>query len=104
MSQQVYSRRDALKRVSLTVLAAGAWGALGCGKKELTCTDTTGLSADEAQARTTLAYVDKTPEAAKNCANCLQYVPGAADACGACKVLKGPVHPNGYCKVWAAKT
>ncbi len=103
MSHQIYSRRDALKTVSLTVLAAGAWGTLGCGKKELTCTDTSGLTADEVTARTTLAYVDKTPEAAKLCSNCLQWVPGAPDACGGCKVLKGPVAPGGYCKVWAAK-
>ena len=103
MSNQIYTRRDALRTVSLTVLAAGAWGTLGCGKKELTCTDTSGLSADEVSARTTLAYVDKTPEAAKMCSNCAQFVPGAPDQCGSCKVLKGPVAPAGYCKVWAAK-
>lgn len=98
------SRRDALKKVSLTVLAAGAWGAMGCGKKELTCTDTSGLSADEIAARTTLAYADKSADAAKNCANCMQYNAGPPDKCGGCKVLKGPVAPTGYCKVWAAKT
>lgn len=103
MSNQIYSRRDALRTVSLTVLAAGAWGTLGCSKKELTCVDTTGLTPDEITARTTLGYVDKTPEPAKLCSNCIQYVPAAPDKCGGCKVLKGPVHPSGYCKVWAAK-
>jgi len=102
MSQRLYSRRDALAKVSLTVLSAGILGSsLGCGKKELTCTDTSGLSADEAAARKTLDYADKTPDPAKNCANCLQFVKGEPDKCGSCKVLKGPVHPAGYCKVWA---
>jgi hypothetical protein len=103
MSDQIYSRRDALKKVSLTVLAAGAWGSLGCGKKELTCTDTTGLTPAEATARTPLAYVDKSPDAVKTCSNCMQFVPAAPDQCGSCKVLKGPVSPAGNCKVWAAK-
>ena len=104
MSERV-SRRDALKKVSLTVLAGGlgGFGALGCGKKDLTCTDVAGLSADEASARTTLGYGDKSPDAAKNCANCLQYTAGQPNACGACKVMKGPIHPAGYCKVWAQK-
>lgn len=104
MSERTYSRRDAIKRVSLTVLAAGAWNSLGCSKKELTCTDTSGLTPDEVQARTTLSYTDKSPEAGKQCNNCQQFNPGAPDQCGSCKVLKGPVSPNGYCKVWAAKT
>ena len=71
---------------------------------ELTCTDTSGLSADEVSARNTLAYVDKSAEAAKNCANCMQFNAGPADKCGGCKVLKGPIAPTGYCKVWVAKT
>jgi hypothetical protein len=103
MSDRIYSRRDALKRVSLTVLAAGAWGVAGCGKKEVTCTDTTGLTADEVTARKTLEYTDKSPDPSKTCSVCLQFNPGAPNQCGGCKVLKGTVHPNGYCKVWAAK-
>ncbi len=104
MTDRLYSRRDALRKVSLTVIAAGAWGSIGCGKKELTCTDTSGLSADEAAARKTLEYTDKAPDPSKLCSNCLQFTPGAPNACGGCKVLKGPVHPSGWCKVWAAKT
>jgi hypothetical protein len=103
MTERTYSPRDAIKRVSLTVLAAGAWGSVGCSKKELTCNDTSGLKPDEVSARQTLAYTDKSPEAGKQCNNCQQFVPGSPDQCGSCKVLKGPVHPNGYCKVWAAK-
>ena len=97
------SRRDVLKKISLTVLAAGAWGALGCGKKELSCSDTAGLSAEENAARTTLGYVDKATDASKVCSGCTQYNAAGADQCGGCKVLKGPINPNGYCKAWAAK-
>ncbi len=104
MKKEALSRRDMLRSAAL-VSSAGllpAW-LLGCGKKELSCTDTAGLSAAEIGMRTTLAYVDKSPEPAKLCEGCALYVPAAPDACGTCKVLKGPVHPKGYCKSWAAK-
>lgn len=104
MTDRIYSRRDAL-RISLTVLGAGgaAFAAMGCGKKELACTDTSALSADDVSARTALAYVDKSPDAAKMCSGCMQFIPAAPDQCGGCKVVKGPINPAGYCKVWGAK-
>ena len=68
------------------------------------CNDTTGLTETDLQMRTSVQYVAETPEAAKNCANCLQYIaPAAGSACGGCKLFKGPVAANGYCMVWAAQ-
>jgi len=104
MKKDALSRREML-RASALVGTAGllpAW-LLGCGKKELSCMDTAGLAAPDVAMRTTLGYVDKSPEANKNCAGCALYNPGAADACGSCKVLKGPIHPQGYCKSYAPK-
>lgn len=104
-SKQV-SRREMLAGiVRLTVLAApAAWLVTGCDKKkELSCTDTSALSADEKQARDGVSYVDKSIESGKNCENCAQFKPGAADQCGSCNVVKGPINPAGYCKIWAAK-
>jgi hypothetical protein len=99
-NEKVLSRRSAMR--SLVVLAAGS-ALLAC-KKELACTDTAGLSADEATTRKTLEYVDKAPVASKECANCQLFKPAAPDSCGACTVIKGPINPKGYCKSWVQKS
>ncbi len=85
---------------TLTLLASAA-----CAKKEPdSCTDVSGLSPADAGVRTTLEYQDHSPFPDKTCAGCIQYVPAATpDQCGGCKVMKGPIHPKGHCKVWAKK-
>jgi hypothetical protein len=82
------------------VLAVSA----GCkGSAPSSCNDTTKLTPEDAAARKALAYVDATPEPGKVCLKCIQYIPApAADQCAGCKVLKGPIHPNGYCRVYVA--
>jgi hypothetical protein len=98
------SRRDVLQQSAafgaLVVLGAGA-----CNKPALVCTDTAGLSATDVQVRTSLAYVDSSVEQGKLCSGCQQFLPpDGAGKCGGCKVLKGPINPNGYCKSFVAKT
>ena len=75
---------------------------VSCKSKAFTCTDVSKLSADEAQQRIALGYTDVTTDQKKTCANCQQYV-AADEGCGTCKLLKGPIHPNGSCKVYALK-
>jgi hypothetical protein len=105
MANDPVSRREALRSALLFGAAAMAPAVLaGCGKKELTCTDTSGLSQSDLQMRTALQYVDKSPEAGKECDNCAQFEPAGADKCGACKIVKGPISPKGYCKSWSQKT
>ena len=68
------------------------------------CTDVSGLTDAEKNMRTTLKYVAKSPEAEKNCVNCGLWVePEAGAECGGCQVVKGPIHPEGYCTSWVAK-
>ena len=98
------SRRDVLQRsAAFGVLAAV--GTAGCGKtqKALACTDTMSLSAADAQARASLAYVDNSVEPGKSCTSCQQFIPAAPETCGTCKVVKGPINPKGYCKSFVAK-
>jgi anaerobic selenocysteine-containing dehydrogenase len=97
------SRRDVLKQsAALGVLAAV--GAAACSKpKALSCTDTMNLSSADAQTRVTLQYVDNSIEPGKMCTACQQFIPAAPDACGTCKVVKGPINPKGYCKSFVAK-
>jgi hypothetical protein len=54
--------------------------------------------------RRTLQYVDKAAVPEKNCAACAQYVAAQYGACGGCKVLPGPVRPEGGCLAFAPKT
>jgi High potential iron-sulfur protein len=97
-------RRDAFKKitaVSLAVVSPGLW--LGCSKST-NCTDESGLSPDELKARNeTAQYTEQTMDATKHCSLCALFVPPAQAGCGACKVLKGPINPNGYCKLFVAK-
>jgi anaerobic selenocysteine-containing dehydrogenase len=55
--------------------------------------------------RSSMKYQDK-PNAEKDCAGCLQFVPGkAATDIGGCKLFPGDteISPKGYCVAWAAK-
>jgi hypothetical protein len=99
-------RRDVLRQ-SAAVGVMGAFGAAACGKEQpatIACNDTSGLSSADAQLRTTLAYADISVEPGKSCARCMQFLAGPApEACGACKILKGPVNPKGNCKSFVLK-
>lgn len=107
MSSPLVSRRTAmLNTLALTAGALIPASALlaGCKKPELTCTDTSGLSADEIAARSTLKYVDHAADPAKKCDGCQQFKPPQmTGACGACVIMKGPIHPEGSCNAWAKK-
>jgi hypothetical protein len=100
------SRRDALQRSAAFGLLA-TLGAGACGKSEprrLSCTDTTSLSAGDAQVRVSLGYVDQSMEPGKSCSGCQQFLVGPPNGCGTCKVLRGPINPVGYCKSFVAKS
>jgi len=97
---------------SLVVLgaAAGAGAVLaGCGDDgdaggELSCTETEGLTDAEKQLRQQQEYTDDSPFEDKVCDNCRFWqAPQQEGTCGGCQVVKGPIHPKGHCKLWAAQ-
>ena len=46
----------------------------------------------------------KQPKNGQKCEACLQFVPGGgAGANGTCKVVKGPISPNGWCVAYVKK-
>lgn len=98
------TRREAL------LGALASLGGVGCSKASAaaSCTDTAGLGADEAQARVAMEYVDRAASPTKACASCQQWLAtgpaGAPAGCGGCRVLKGPIHPAGTCKLFALRT
>ena len=100
-SAPTLTRRAALARVVALPLAAAL---AGCSKT-LRCEDTAGLSPDDTRLRTEIAaYVDQSQDPNKHCGQCVQFNPGGKDACGTCKVVKGPINPNGSCKLFVRKT
>ncbi len=103
--KKVATRREALRHLVVLSASVAVPGFLaGCSKKP-TCTDVSGLSPDELKMRNeTAAYVDSAPDPSKRCDVCVQWVPGASPtACGGCKVVKGPINPQGWCKLFAPK-
>lgn len=111
-----HSRRDFVQRICLFGAASTVLSSCGGGETPpdtsseeeeavLTCTDTSGLSEQDATLRATLNYVDISTVEGKTCDNCALYVaPEAGSGCGTCLTVKGPIHPLGYCDIWAALT
>jgi hypothetical protein len=53
--------------------------------------------------RTDLKY-QSTPKGGQKCVGCTLFVPGeSATANGTCKVITGPISPNGWCTAFAPK-
>jgi hypothetical protein len=98
-------RREALQQLAvLSVSALAPAGLLACSRKA-SCTDVTGLGTDDVNQRINVAsYVDQAPDPAKKCVLCVQFIAATApNACGLCKVVKGPINPDGTCKLFVAK-
>ncbi len=94
--------RDASRRELLrsTLLGLGTIAGLAACKKPraVVCVNG-GLTPADLAARHKLAYTDTSSDPIKTCTTCQQFVPPASDdRCGRCKVLKGEIHPLGYCK------
>jgi hypothetical protein len=85
-------------------LGLAGWVGVGCGKGRFTCGDVSGLSEAEKTVRNTMAYTDHVADAKKRCDRCVQWIAAEQDGCGKCKVIAGPVHPEGTCKLFAPKT
>lgn len=68
------------------------------------CSDLSGLTENDLEARKSLGYQDKAPLHDKRCATCSLFLP-AKDAkdCGKCTLFKGPINPGGTCTYWSAK-
>jgi hypothetical protein len=117
MSEHKMTRRELLaKAAAASVLLVGAGAALSACKADAAgggaagaagaapvaaCEDVSALSDADKATRSSLKYVSKSPEAAKNCAGCSLFIPG--QPCGTCKVLKGPIAPEGWCSAFAPK-
>lgn len=72
---------------------------------ELSCVDMDGLSNSDKATRSSVLYKDWSIYADKTCANCIFYQPPPeSGGCGECRIVRGPIHPKGYCTGWIAKS
>ena len=107
MAQRPLSRRDFIERAAVLGIASAGLGAFvgACtsGGGTLTCTDTTGL-ADAGPAGPSGASVRRRlARGGEELPQLPAYTPAAEGECGGCTVVKGPIHPQGYCTSWAEK-
>jgi len=69
------------------------------------CNDLSGVSDVELKKRQSLGYVTKSQTPDNFCGNCgLHIPPKPNEECGGCMLFKGPVHYEGLCVQWTAKT
>lgn len=100
----VISRRSALGALALPLAVTVPVAQLGCSK-ELKCDDTSALPPDAKKARVEVAgYVERSTDVMKTCERCTHFAAGGEDQCGTCKIVEGPIHPKGTCKLFVAKT
>lgn len=94
------------RRRWLTVLAAAGVAPVvaACGRPAFSCAEAPGLAPPEATARSTFGYLDRSNVVARRCEACTHYVAVSGPACGTCRLVRGPIHPDGTCNVFAAKT
>ncbi len=107
MEKKNLTRRAFFRRSGSLGVAVVGLSVVGCGGggDALTCDDVSGLTEAELGARTSNGYVANSPHgAAKNCLNCNFGQNLTASSCGTCTVIKGSIHPNGYCNLWVVKS
>ena len=97
MAEGVARRRLLLSSALLGATLAAA----GCKRSE-TCPPAQ-LSPEDAKLRETLKYTDHSPDPQKLCNGCQQYMPNTDADCGGCKLMKGLIHPAGYCAAFSAR-
>ncbi len=101
--QKTLTRRETIRLLAATPLL----GLVACGKKTEpdACSDVSALSEGEKAARSTLQYADRSTRNDKRCDLCNYFqAPSDPAACAGCTLVKGPIHPKGYCTAFAAKT
>lgn len=104
MREEKLSRRAVLQIVGAVPIVAAIASACGGKSEPDSCADVSALSEAEKTTRTALQYVDTSPQPDKKCSLCNLFVPPPDPSmCGTCQVVKGPIHPGGYCTSWVKK-
>ena len=112
------NRKNFIKKISIggVILFGGSALLSACGGKDngklpqttqkanSPCADVSGLTDAELATRTSNDYTVASPYNDKMCAICNLFIPpNGNNPCGSCQVVKGPISPQGYCKLWIKK-
>ena len=105
MRKSTLSRREMLGgTVYLAVVGSMPIALSACTTPKFRCGNVSGLSEGDLELRSALEYQDGSPHGEQqSCSNCAFYKVGKENQCGGCTLVKGPIHPLGYCNSWAAK-
>jgi High potential iron-sulfur protein len=60
-------------------------------------------AAQQKAAKPAMQYQEQ-PKNGQKCSECLQFIPGQQGANGTCKVVEGPISPNGWCAAFVKKS
>ncbi len=112
------NRKNFIKKISIggVILFGGSTLLSACGGKDngklpqttqkanSPCADVSGLTDAELATRTSNDYTVASPYNDKMCGTCNLFIlPKGNKPCGTCQVVKGPISPQGYCKLWIKK-
>lgn len=86
------------RAMALASAAGASLLVLGCKEEDPSCNDSPDLTAANQAARNALAYQDRAADPSQACRLCRQFIAG--DGCGRCKLMPGPTHPMGTCKIF----
>jgi hypothetical protein len=91
------------RRAFLGTSLALATALVGCRRKEpeFSCNQLDGLSEGDLAARRRVDYLEHSPDPARTCEACRQWIAPSDGRCGGCKLFAGPVHPKGTCRLFA---
>lgn len=68
------------------------------------CNDISQLAPEHRTTRTTFKYEPVAKDPTKLCVTCNFWIPDPKDGlCGACTLVKGPIHPKASCMSWVEK-
>ncbi|MCC6747644.1 MAG: high-potential iron-sulfur protein [Deltaproteobacteria bacterium] len=93
-------------RAGLGLLAGASLGLAACNRERWKtktpeqCAADQPLTAEDERARKLLSYLERSPIPKRLCANCRFYRATFPGECGSCFVLKGRIHPAGWCRRW----
>lgn len=87
-------------RISLAGLLIGTTRAASAAEK--VCADPASLDSGAQSMRSSLNYVDASPDPAKTCSKCAFFA-ASSEGCGMCQLLHGTVDAKGHCDGFGAK-
>jgi hypothetical protein len=91
-----------ISRRGLLVSGAAVLASVRGAAADKVCADPGKLDDAQKSLRTSLNYVEPSPDPSKSCKACGFFQP-AGDGCGTCQIFGGPASANGHCDSWAAK-